>query len=73
MEAIDEFSVQTSGMSAQYGRTSGSVFNFALKSGTNNFHGSAFYYLRNEALNANPWMSNWRLSQCAATDATCIA
>ncbi|NWG14836.1 MAG: TonB-dependent receptor [Acidobacteria bacterium] len=63
MEAVQEFSVQTSGMSAEYGRTSGGVFNFALKSGTNNFHGSAFYYLRNEALNANTWMNNWRLSQ----------
>ncbi|MBK5292298.1 MAG: TonB-dependent receptor [Acidobacteriia bacterium] len=63
MEAVQEFTVQTSGMSAEYGRTSGAVFNFALKSGTNNFHGSAFYYLRNEALNANTWMNNWRLSQ----------
>ncbi|MEK7407134.1 MAG: TonB-dependent receptor [Acidobacteriota bacterium] len=63
MEAVQEFSVQTSGMSAEYGRTSGGVFNFALKSGTNDFHGSAFYYLRNEIFNANSWMSNWRLSQ----------
>jgi hypothetical protein len=63
MEAVQEFSVQTSGMSAEFGHTSGGVFNFALKSGTNNVHGSAFYYLRNEALNANTWMNNWRLSQ----------
>jgi hypothetical protein len=63
MEAVQEFSVQTSGLSAEYGRTSGAVFNFALKSGTNDLHGSAFYYLRNEALNANTWMNNWRLSQ----------
>ncbi len=63
MEAVQEFSVQTSGMSAEYGRTSGGVFNFALKSGTNEFHGSAFYYLRNEVFNANGWMNNWRLTQ----------
>jgi hypothetical protein len=63
MEAVQEFSVQTSGMSAEYGHSSGGVFNFALKSGTNDLHGSAFYYLRNEALNANTWMNNWRLSQ----------
>ena len=63
MEAVQEFSVQTSGMSAEYGHTSGGVFNFALKSGTNEPHGSAFYYLRNEAFNANSWMNNWRLSQ----------
>src|SRR5512140_115418 len=63
MEAVQEFSVQTSSMSAEYGHTSGGVFNFALKSGSNEPHGSAFYYLRNEDLNANSWMNNWRLSQ----------
>lgn len=63
MEAVQEFKVQTSGMSAEYGRTSGGVFNFALKSGTNAFSGSAFFYFRNEALNANTWMNNWNLSQ----------
>ncbi len=63
MEAVQEFSVQTSGMSAEYGHSSGGVFNFALKSGTNELHGSAFYYLRNEVLDANSWMNNWRLSQ----------
>ena len=63
MESIQEFSVQTSGISAEYGHTSGGVFNFALKPGTNNFHGSAYYYGRNEALNANTWMNNWQLSQ----------
>jgi hypothetical protein len=63
MEAVQEFKVQTSGMSAEYGHTSGGVFNFALKSGTNDLHGSAFYYARNEALNANSWMNNWLLSK----------
>ncbi len=63
MEAVQEFKVQTSGMSAEYGRTSGGVFNFALKSGTNRFSGSAFYYGRNEALNANTWMNNWNRAQ----------
>lgn len=63
LEAVQEFSVNTSGMSAEFGHTSGGVFNFALKSGTNALHGSAFYYLRNEALDANSWMNNWRLSQ----------
>ncbi|MFB3827708.1 MAG: carboxypeptidase regulatory-like domain-containing protein [Bryobacteraceae bacterium] len=63
VEAVQEFSVQTSGMAAEYGHSSGGVFNFALKSGTNELHGSGFYYIRNEALNANSWMNNWRLSQ----------
>ena len=71
MEAVQEFNVQTSGLSAEYGRTSGAVFNFALKSGTNDLHGSAFYYGRNEALNANTWMNNWQLSQCAPGDSGC--
>jgi hypothetical protein len=63
MEAVEEFKVQTGGMSAEYGRTSGGVFNFALKSGTNRFSGSVFYYARNEALNANTWMNNWNLAR----------
>jgi hypothetical protein len=63
MEAVQEFKVQTSGISAEYGRSSGGFFNFALKSGTNQFHGSAFYYGRNEALNANSWLSNHDLGQ----------
>ncbi len=63
MEAVQEFKVQTSGMTAEYGRTSGGVFNFALKSGTNDFSGSAFFYFRNKALNANTWMNNWNFSR----------
>jgi hypothetical protein len=64
MESVQEFKVQTSGMSAEYGHSSGGMFNFTLKSGTNDFHGSAFYYGHNEALNANTWMNNWQGSQC---------
>lgn len=64
MEAVQEFKVQTSSVaSAEYGRTLGGIFQFALKTGTNDFHGSAFYYTRNEALNANTWMNNWNASQ----------
>jgi Carboxypeptidase regulatory-like domain len=63
VEAVQEFTIQTSGMSAEYGHTSGGTFNFALKSGTNRPHGSAFYYGRNEALNANTWLNNWNQSQ----------
>ena len=63
MEAVQEFKVQTSGISAEYGRSSGGFFNFVLKSGTNRFHGSAFYYGRNEALDANSWLSNYDLGK----------
>ena len=64
MEAVEEFTVQTSGIPAEYGRTAGGVFNFSLKSGTNQIRGSAYGYLRNEALNANTWQNNY----LAATD-----
>jgi hypothetical protein len=61
MEAVQEFQVETSGISVEDARTGGGVFNFALKSGTNQFHGSAFGFLHNEMLNANTWDNNfWR-------------
>jgi hypothetical protein len=45
-EALGEFKIQTSGLSAEYGRTGGGVFNFVMRSGTNDWHGSAFGQLR---------------------------
>ncbi|HSB17110.1 MAG TPA: TonB-dependent receptor [Bryobacteraceae bacterium] len=60
MEAIQEFKVETSGIRAEDGRTGGGVFKFTLKSGTNDFHGSAFGFLHNEVLNANTWQSNFQ-------------
>ncbi len=73
MEAIQEFKVQTTGMSAEYGRNTGGTFNFAMKSGTNQFHGSGFYYGRNEALNANSWLSNHYLAQYNGSVKECEA
>jgi hypothetical protein len=52
IEAIQEFKVQTGTYSAEYGRSSGAQINVALKSGTNDFHGSVFEYLRNKHLDA---------------------
>ncbi len=51
-DALQEFSVQTNNFSAEYGRNLGAVVNAVTKSGTNKFHGSAFEYVRNDALNA---------------------
>ena len=56
IDAIDEFSLQSSS-SAEEGRNSGGVLNVVIKSGTNNFHGSAYYFNRNEALAAADWFT----------------
>ena len=53
LEAVKEFQVVASGANAEFGRTGGGVINVITKSGTNNTHGSLFYYQRLEALTAN--------------------
>ena len=52
VDAIQEVAVQTSNFAAEYGQAAGGYFNYTMKSGTNAFHGSAYDYLVNEALNA---------------------
>src|ERR1700678_455218 len=51
-DAINEFRVETDNYSAEYGRSAGAVINGNLRSGTNNFHGKAYDYLRNTVFNA---------------------
>jgi hypothetical protein len=52
VDAIQEVAVQTSNFSAEYGQVGGGYFNFTMKSGTNQFHGSVYDYFVNEFLNA---------------------
>lgn len=53
LDAIKEFQVVATGATAEFGRTAGGVINVVTKSGTNEFHGSAFHFQRLEALTAN--------------------
>jgi len=55
-ETVQEFTVQTSAYSAEYGQTGGGVINATTKSGTNDFNGVALWYHRNPATNAGPFV-----------------
>jgi outer membrane receptor protein involved in Fe transport len=57
VDAVQEFSVQTSSFDAQYGRGVGGIVNVVTKSGTNEFHGTAFEFVRNFKLNAANFFS----------------
>ncbi|MCA1631128.1 MAG: carboxypeptidase-like regulatory domain-containing protein, partial [Acidobacteria bacterium] len=52
-ESVQEFQVNQNGFSAEFGRAGGAVINVVTKSGTNEFHGGAFEYFRDESLNSN--------------------
>ena len=64
VDAIQEFSVLTSNASAEYGKSSGGVINAASRSGTNTFHGSAYEFLRNSALDARNFFDGARVPPC---------
>jgi hypothetical protein len=61
VDAIAEFSVLTSNYSAEYGRTSGGVINAVTRSGTNQFHGTAYWFLRDEGFDAKSFFDQERL------------
>ena len=72
VDALQEFKVQTSNFSAEFGRAAGAVLNATSKSGTDKFHGSAFEFLRNDALDARNYFEygpkgEFRLNQFGFT------
>jgi outer membrane receptor protein involved in Fe transport len=59
LDAIQEVTVLQSNYQAEYGKTAGANINLVTKSGTQNFHGSLYYYNRNEAFNANSYFNKF--------------
>ncbi len=57
-EAVEEFRVAQSNFSAEYGFSGASVVNMITRSGTNDFHGSAYDFIRNQLTDANNWFNN---------------
>ncbi|HYP06280.1 MAG TPA: TonB-dependent receptor [Bryobacteraceae bacterium] len=57
-EVVQEFRILSNNYSAEYGRNAGGIVSVVTKSGTNEFHGSAYDFVRNEALNANRFFDN---------------
>jgi hypothetical protein len=58
VEAVQEYAIQTSNYSAEFGQAGSGLFNLTMKSGTNQFHGSGYDYFVNEALNAGVPFTN---------------
>ncbi len=59
VDALQEFRVQSSTYSAEFGRSPGGQFSLLTRSGTDIFHGSAFDYLRNDFFDANDWFNDY--------------
>ncbi len=58
LDSVQEFKILTSNYQAEYGRSSGAQISVVTRSGTSDFHGSAYLFHRHEGLNANNWKNN---------------
>jgi hypothetical protein len=58
VDAVQEFKVQVNFFGAEYAQSGGAIVNLITKSGTNQFHGAAYWYRRDSTLNANSWSNN---------------
>ena len=65
-DSVEEFSIITNALAAEYGRTGGGVINVATRSGTNALHISAYEFLQNSKLNTNTWANNRNGAKLAA-------
>jgi hypothetical protein len=59
VDAVEEFTIQTSTYAPEYGRQPGAQVAIVTRSGTNSLHGNLFNYLRNDRLDANSWFGNY--------------
>ncbi len=57
VDAVAEFKVITNGFSAEYGKSSSGIVSLAIKSGTNEVHGTGFYFMRDETMDAKPYFA----------------
>jgi hypothetical protein len=58
VDSVEEFKVQQTNFTAEYGFAGGTIINVVTRSGTNQFHGSAYEFFRNSVLDANDWFNN---------------
>ncbi|HEV2387873.1 MAG TPA: carboxypeptidase regulatory-like domain-containing protein [Candidatus Acidoferrales bacterium] len=63
IDSVQEFEVQTDAFAPEFGRNSGAIVNLVTKSGTNDFHGNVYEFLRNDALDARNFFANPNLAQ----------
>jgi Carboxypeptidase regulatory-like domain len=58
VDSVEEFKVEQTNFSAEYGFAGGTIINVVTRSGTNQFHGSAYEFFRNSVMDANEWFNN---------------